>query len=223
MTRPQAVVVGIVADERHNGVTAAVKEKFYVPHSQWHVVTGGNLVRNAFVVLRTAGDPLALAGPVREAVHRVDARLPIAGVRPMTDVVATALATPRLSSVLLGAFAVIALALAVVGLYGVLSYVVARRTHEIGIRMAIGASRRDVVTMILRHGLGLALAGTIGGLVAAVALARVLRGLLYEVAPVDPLTFALVTATMLVVAALASLVPAARALRVSAVAALRTD
>ncbi len=221
--RPQAVVVGIVADERHNGVTAAVKEKFYVPHSQWHVLTRGSLVRNTFLVMRAAGEPVALAGPVREAVRRLDPRLPVAGVRPMTDVVATALATPRLTSVLIGTFAAIALALAVVGLYGVLSYVVARRTHEIGIRMAIGASRADVVGMIVRQGLSLAAAGIVIGLLAALALAQVLRGLLYDVGPHDPLTFVAVSATMLLAALLASLVPALRAVRVSAVAALRTE
>ncbi len=223
MARPKAVVVGIVADERHNGVTAAVKEKFYVPHSQWHVLTRGSLIRNTFVVVRAAGDPLALAGPIREAVRRVDPRLPVAGVRPMTDVVATALATPRLTSVLLGTFAALALALAVVGLYGVLSYVVARRTHEIGIRLAIGASRSGVVLMIVRHGLALAAAGIVGGLMAAVALSQTLRGLLYDVGPYDPLTFVAGPATMLLVAVLASLVPALRAVRVSPVAALRTE
>lgn len=223
MTRPKAVVVGIVADERHNGVTVAVKEKFYVPHSQWHVVSAGNLVRSAFVVIRTTGDPLQLAGPVRDAARRLDPRLPVTGVRPMADVVATALATPRLTSVLLGAFAAIALALAVVGLYGVLSYVVARRTHEIGIRLAIGATHGQVVAMIVRHGLGLAAAGIAAGLVAALAGARVLQGLLYDVGPHDPLTFVTVPGTMLVVALLASLLPAWRAVRVSATTALRTE
>ncbi len=223
MTRPKAVVVGIVADERHNGVTAASKEKFFVPHSQWHVVTNGSLVRNAFIVVRTSGDPLATAAPVRDVLHRLDARLPVAAVRTMDDVVATALATPRLTGFLLGTFAAIALALAIVGLYGVLSYVVARRTHEIGIRLAMGAPRRHVLTMVLRHGLTLAGGGIALGVVASFAVVRLMRGVLYDVQPTDPLTFIVVPLALLAVAALASLLPALRAIRVSPTLALRTE
>ena len=218
-----SVVVGIVADERHNGVTAAVKEKFYVPHSQWHVVTNGNLVRSAFVVVRTIGDPMSAAGPVREAIRGMDPALPVANVRAMTDVVATALATPRLTGFLLGAFAVIALALAVVGLYGVLSYLVARRSHEIGIRMAMGAERGHVLGMVLRHGVSLALAGVVVGLVCALGASRLMRGLLYEVGPANPVTFVAVPVFLLAVAALASLVPALRAVRVNPTVALRME
>ncbi len=223
MTRPKAVVVGIVADERHNGVTAASKEKFFVPHSQWHIVTNGSLVRNAFIVVRTSGDPLAAAAPVRDVLRRMDARLPVAAVRTMDDVVATALATPRLTGFLLGTFASIALALAVVGLYGVLSYVVARRTHEIGIRLAMGAPRSHVLTMVLRHGLTLAGGGIALGVVASFGVVRLLRGLLYDVQPTDPLTFIAAPLALLAVAALASLLPALRAVRVSPTLALRTD
>lgn len=223
MTRPKALVVGIVADERHNGVTAAAKEKFYVPHSQWHLLTNGNVVRSAFVVVRTAGDPLAAAGPVRDLLRRLDPNLPVASIRTMRDVVDTALATPRLTGVLLGAFAAIALALAVVGLYGVLSYVVARRTHEIGIRLAMGAPRAHVLTMVLRHGLMLAAAGVCCGVVLAAGVSRLMRGLLYDVTPLDPLTFVAVPITLLAVAALASLLPALRAIRVSPTTALRME
>ena len=223
MKRPKALVVGIVADERHNSVTAAVKEKFYVPHSQWHVVTLGSIVRSAFVVVRTTGEPLSSAGPVRDAIHRLDPNLPVSGVRTMADVVDSALATPRLTGFLLGAFAAIALALAVVGLYGVLSYVVARRTHEIGIRLAMGAPRGHVLTMVLRHGLTLAAVGVGCGLVAAAGVARVIGGLLYGVQPLDTVTFVVVPVTLLAVAALASLVPALRASRVSPTTALRME
>jgi putative ABC transport system permease protein len=141
----------------------------------------------------------------------------------MDEVVATALATPRLTGFLLGAFAAIALALAVVGLYGVLSYVVARRTHEIGIRLAMGAPQRHVLTMVLRHGLTLASAGIVLGLVASLAVARLMGGLLYDVQPTDPLTFIAVPLTLLAVAALASLLPALRAVRVSPTLALRME
>jgi predicted permease len=221
--QPRPVVVGIVADERHNGVTAAVKEKFYVPHSQWHLVTNGNLIRNAFVVVRMAGDPMAAAPPVRAVIREMDPALPVSAVRSMADVVATALATPRLTGFLLGTFAAIASALAVVGLYGVLSYLVARRTHEIGIRMAMGADRGQVLAMIVRRGVALAAIGIAVGLGAALALSRLVRGLLYDVTATDPVTFVLVPALLLMVAVLASLVPALRAVRVSPLVALRSE
>ncbi len=221
--KPTPVVVGIVADERHNGVTAVVKEKFYVPHSQWHLVTNGNLIRNAFVVVRMAGDPMAAAAPVRALIREMDAALPVAAVRPMAEVVATALATPRLTGFLLGTFAAMASALAVVGLYGVLSYLVARRTHEIGIRMAMGAERSQVLGMIVRRGVTLAAIGVVVGLGAALALSRLVRGLLYDVTATDPVTFVAVPALLLAVAAAASLVPALRAVRVSPLVALRSE
>jgi predicted permease len=223
MKNPWAVVVGIVADERHNGVTGLVKEKFYIPHSQWHLVTGGNLVRNAFVVVRTGGNPMALAGPIRSQVRALDATLPIANVRPMTDVVSASLATPRLTGFLLGAFAVIALLLAAVGIYGVLAYLVSRRTHEIGIRLAIGADRAQVIRMILGQGVGLTAVGLVVGVVGAVALTRLMTSVLYEVDPGDLWTYTAVIAGLLGVAGLASALPALRASRVDPVVALRIE
>jgi predicted permease len=223
MKNPWAVVVGIVADERHNGVTGLVKEKFYIPHSQWHVVTGGNLIRNAFVVVRTAGDPMSLASRVRSEVRDLDPTLPVANVRPMTEVVSAALATPRLTGFLLGAFAAIALVLAAVGIYGVLAYLVSRRTHEIGIRMAIGADRAEVMKLILGHGLRLTGVGLATGLAGALALARLLQTVLYEVRSTDPGTYAVVILVLLAAALLASALPALRAMRVDPVTALRIE
>jgi predicted permease len=223
MKNPWAVVVGIVADERHNGVTGLVKEKFYIPHSQWHLVTGGNLVRNAFVVVRTGGNPMALAGPIRSQVRALDATLPIANVRAMTDVVSASLATPRLTGFLLGAFAVIALLLAAVGIYGVLAYLVSRRTHEIGIRLAIGADRAQVIRMILGQGVGLTAVGLVVGVVGAVALTRLMTSVLYEVTPGDLWTYTAVITGLLGVAGLASALPALRASRVDPVVALRIE
>ena len=223
MTNPWAVVIGMVADERHNGVTGIVKEKFYVPHSQWHVATGGNLIRGGFLVVRTAGDPMALAGAVRSEVRSLNPNIPVANIRPMTEVVAASLATPRLTGFLMGTFAAIALTLAAVGIYGVLSYLVARRTHEIGIRLAVGADRSQVLALVLKQGLTLAGAGIAVGMIAAFLLTRLMQSLLYQVGPSDPITFSVVTVALIVVSLLASALPAYRATRVSPLIALRTE
>ncbi len=222
--RPWATVVGVVADERHDGVTAIVREKFFVPHIQWPVSTnGGDPIRSVFVVARTAVDPMDLAGAIRSEIRQLHASLPVAEVRSMREVVAASLATPRLTGFLLGAFAAIALALAAVGIYGVLAYVVSQRTAEIGIRMALGAERSQVLGAVLRHGLELAAAGIGGGLIGALALTRLMQSILYEVAPNDPFTFAAVAAALLLIALAASLLPARRATRVSPTAAVRSQ
>lgn len=220
--RPWATVVGIVADERHNGVTEIIREKFFIPHIQWPVATaGGDPIRSVFVVARTTGDPLSVAGAVRDAIRQLDASLPVANVRSMNDVVATALATPRLTGFLLGAFAAIALALAAVGIYGVLAYLVSQRTPEIGIRLAIGADRSHVLGMVLRQGLTLAAVGIVVGLIGAFALTRLMQNLLYGVRPTDPITFIAVAAAVLLSALSAAVLPALRATRVSPTLALR--
>ena len=221
--RPWVTVIGMVADERHNGVTGIVKEKFYIPHSQWHVATNGFIVRGGFLVVRTAGDPMAAASAVRSQVRAIDPNIPVANIRPMTDVVSTSLATPRLTGFLMGTFAAIALTLAAVGIYGVLSYLVSRRTHEIGIRLAVGANRMQVLQMVLKQGLTLAGIGIIAGLAAALALTRLMHSLLYQVRPSDPQTFMLVSIALVGVAILASAVPAYRATKVSPLIALRTE
>ena len=223
MNRPYLTVVGMVADERHNGVTGVVKEKFYVPHSQWHIATAGAIIRGGFLVIRTAGDPMRVAGPVRDQIRSMDPNLPVANIRPMTEVVSTALATPRLTGFLMGAFATIALTLAAVGIYGVLSYLVTRRTHEIGIRLAVGADRTQVLALVLQQGLTLAAAGIGIGVVAALLLTRLMQSLLYEVGPGDPWTFVTVSLALIGVSLLAAALPAFRATRVSPLIALRTE
>jgi predicted lysophospholipase L1 biosynthesis ABC-type transport system permease subunit len=220
--RPWVTVVGIVADDRHNGVTGIVKEKFFIPHNQWPLATsGGDPVRSAFVVARTTGDPMSVAVAARNEIREMDASLPVANVRSMNDVVAAALATPRLTGFLLGAFAAIALALAAVGTYAVLAYVVSQRTQEIGIRLAIGADRSQVLGMVLRQGLALAAIGIAAGLIGALALTQLMQSLLYDVRPNDPVTFVAVTVAVLLVALLASVLPARRATRVPPAIALR--
>jgi putative ABC transport system permease protein len=220
--RPWVTVVGIVADVRHNGITGVVKEKFYVPHTQWHTSVG-NPIRSMTLVVKATGDPLTLVAPIRQELRTLDPNLPVADVRTMTDIVGATLSTPRFTGVLLGIFASLALALSAIGIYGVLSYVVSRRTREIGIRLAIGAGRGQVLALILRNGLRLALAGIVLGVVAAAGVTRLMRTLLHGVTPADPATFVTVGLGLALVAAIASLVPAWRATRVDPVVALKTE
>ena len=220
--RPFITVVGIVADVRHNGITDAVKEKFYVPHTQWHKSVG-NAIRSMTLVMKAQGDPKALANPVRQAIRELDPSLPVAAVRTMDEVVAATLSAPRFTGMLLGVFAALALALSAIGIYGVLSYVVSRRTREIGIRVAIGAGRGQVLRLVLGSGVGLALVGIVLGLAAAASLSRVMTTLLHDVQPGDPATYAAVAAALTIVAIVASLIPAWRATRVDPVKALKAE
>jgi putative ABC transport system permease protein len=224
MDRPWITVVGIVKDVRHNGLTDVVKEKFYIPHTQWHRSLGNaNLIRGMTLVVRTGGTPSALTSQVKDTIRQLDPNLPVADVRTMEDVVGGAMSTPRFTSVLLSIFAILALTLSAVGIYGVLSYVVSRRTREIGIRVAIGAGRIQILRMVLGGGVSLALAGIAAGLVLAFGVTRLLRGLLHGVTAADPATFVVVAVLLTAVAALASVVPAWRASRVDPVIALKSE
>ena len=220
--RPFVTVVGVVADVRHNGITDVVKEKFYVPHTQWNKAVGFP-IRGMTLVIRAGGDPWALVGPIRQAVRSLDPSLPVANVRLMDDVVGAALSTPRFTGILLGSFAVLALLLSAIGIYGVLSYLVSRRTREIGIRVAIGAGRAEVLRLILRNGISLALTGVAIGIGFALWASRLMSGLLHDVSPGDPVTFTAVGLLLTGVALIASLVPAWRATRVDPVVALKTE
>jgi putative ABC transport system permease protein len=223
MERPWVTVVGIVGDVKHNGIEGEVKEKFYIPHRQWHKSATGNAIRSMTLVIKTAGDPLALAGSVRGLVRELDRTVPIANVRSLDEVVGTSIATPRFTGWLLALFAALALVLSSIGLYGVLSYLVSQRLHEIGIRMALGADRGDVLRMVMGRGLGLALAGVAVGLAFAFGLTRFMQGQLREVGPTDPLTFVLVPLALALVALAASYLPARRATRVDPLVALRSE
>ena len=221
--RPWMRVVGVVKDERHNGVTSPIKEKFYVPYAQFPKARGGDAARGMTIVVRADGDPMALVAPIRAEVRRLDPALPVANARRMTDVVDASLATPRLTGALLVVFAALALALAGVGVAGVLSYLVGRRRREIGVRLALGASRSHVLALVVRRGMAYAGIGVLVGSAAAWFAAGALDGLLYGVAPRDAATFAGVAAILFAIAAAASAVPAARAARVNPVEALRAE
>ncbi|MEO5894208.1 MAG: ABC transporter permease [Vicinamibacterales bacterium] len=221
-SRPWITVVGIVADVRHNGITGVVKEKFYIPHTQWHQSTG-NPIRAMTLVMKSTGDAIKLVGPLRQEIRAIDANLPVADVRAMEEVVGATLSTPRFTGMLLLVFATLALLLSAIGIYGVLSYVVSRRTREIGIRVAIGAGRAQVLRLVLGQGIKLTLTGVVIGIVVSIWTASLMRGLLHGVKPHDPITFAVLGALLTGVATLASLVPALRATRVDPVVALKSE
>ncbi len=220
--RPWVTVVGVVADVRHNGITDAIKEKFYVPHRQWNEATGFP-IRSMALVVKASTDPLTLVAPIRQEIRALDANLPVANVQAMSDVVSANFSSPRFTGFLLVTFAAIALALSAIGVYGVLSYLVSRRTREIGIRLAIGAGRAQVLRLVLGSGLALALVGIVLGLGLALVVARFMRTMLHGVGAADPLTFVTVGMTLALVALLSSLVPAWRATRVNPVVALKTE
>jgi putative ABC transport system permease protein len=213
-------VIGIVTDVRQFGVQAEVRPEIYAPHAQPFVPW---IRRSMDLVVHTERDAESLASPVREAVWSVDPTAPIASMRTMERWVADDISAPRFRTLLVGAFAVSALLLALIGIGGVLSYSVARRTREFGLRAAIGATSTDVLRMVLAQGARIIAIGVGIGLAGSLLAARILRGILFQVSPSDPLTMAVVTGTVVLVAFAAMLVPAARAARVSPVIAMRTE
>jgi predicted permease len=210
--RPAYTVVGVVDDVRHNALTREVKPQFYAPLAQF-AVSPGNTMRSMSLVVRTADDPMALAGPVRAAIRALDPRLPVSEVQPMTRVVADSIAEPRFAMGLLALFGLLALTLAAIGVFGVVSQVVASRAHEFGIRAALGAAPRDLVRLSLGMGVRQAAAGLAVGLLLALLLTRLMTSLLHGVRPSDPLTLGAVALVTGAVAILASAGPARRAAR----------
>jgi len=175
------------------------------------------------VVLRTEGDPTAVMASVRRAVVEIDPREVVYNVQTMNEVVSNSFAARRLSMMLLGVFAALALVLACVGIYGVISYLVGQRTHEIGVRMALGAQQNDVLRLIIGHGARMALVGVAIGIVAAMGLTRLMANQLFGVSPHDPITFAGVAVLLIIVAVAACYIPARRAMRVDPIIALRYE
>jgi putative ABC transport system permease protein len=175
------------------------------------------------MVVRTAGNPMNLAGAVREEIRAVDRNLPPYDIKPMTEVLGASFAKQRFTVTLLGVFAALALGLAAIGIYGVISYSVTQRTYEIGLRRALGAESRDVLKLIVGQLMRLALAGIGFGLAASIALTRLIAALLFNVSATDPITFAAVAGLLIAVALLAGCVPARRALKVDPMVALRCE
>jgi putative ABC transport system permease protein len=213
---PMREVVGVVRDVKNHGLSGSPGPQVYVPLAQ------SPLDVMTFVV-RTAVDPISLAAAARGQVKLLDKDLPLFGVETLDDYVGQSLAPPRFVALLVGIFGGIALLLAMVGIYGVVSYSAAQRTHEIGIRMALGAEKRDVLRMVLGQGIKLALIGVAIGIAGALALTRFLASILYGVKPGDPLTFAAVSLILIAVALLACYVPARRASKVDPMVALRCE
>ena len=207
-------IVGVVRDVRYQGLDDGPRPIVYTPFAQTPFLW-------MYVHVRTTGDPMTLVASVRAAVKSVDPRLTVASARPMTALTTEAAADPRFSAVMITTFAALSVLLAAIGLYGVVAFGVVRRTREIAIQLALGASPRTVRWQVVRGALSLAAGGLVAGLVSAVWLGRLMEGLLFEVTPTDPATFAAVAAILLIVTAIAAAVPADRATRIDPLQALR--
>ena len=212
-------IVGVLRDIRERGLDLALKEAVYVPFSQVAIT----FFQPSEIAVLTSREPLSLSIDLQKAVESVDPEQPVANIRTMDAIVDGELANRTQVLRLLGAFAALALILAALGMYGVLSYVVSRKTREIGLRIAIGASRWDIVRAILRQSAGLTAAGLVVGILLSIAATRVLSTLLYGVSPLDPQTFIAVSALLTAVALLASYLPARRAASIDPVIALRGE
>jgi predicted permease len=211
---PMREVIGVVGDIKRKGLTADADPEYFLPYSQ-------AMITNPFLTIRTSGDPATVENAVRAAVQEMDKSVPVYQVSTLEDYVSKSVAQPRFQTLLLSCFAAIALMLSAIGLYGLLSYMVVQRTLEIGLRMALGAQRADVLRMIVRRGLTLALIGLGAGLAISAMMTRLLSGMLYGIRPSDPITFVAMTAILLLVSLVASSVPAFRAARLDLMETLR--
>jgi predicted permease len=208
-------IVGIASDIRHQGLDQEIEQAVYLSYRQ--------LPRNLALVARTTIEPASLAPAFRNAVHETDPSVPVYELQTMNERVSNSVAARRFNLLLLGGFAALALLLAGVGVYGVISYIVTQRTHEIGIRMALGAQSGDVVRLFIKQGMALVILGVVLGLVGAFTLTRVMTSLLFNVSASDPLTYVGVAVTLSLIALLACYIPARRATKVDSLIALRAE
>ncbi|HET8677497.1 MAG TPA: FtsX-like permease family protein, partial [Blastocatellia bacterium] len=209
-------VIGVVGDVKHIALDTEAGAEMYTPFSQtpWDAVS---------LVLRTTSEPMSVVSAVRGQIQSLDNEMPISSVRTMESILSNSVASPRFNMMLLGIFAAVALLLAAVGIYGVISYSVTQRTHEIGIRMALGARQSDVLRMVVGQGMALAVIGVSAGMIGAFAVTRLMTDLIYDVSATDPATFALLPLLLIAVAILSSYIPARRATRVDPMIALRHE
>jgi predicted permease len=214
---PWATIVGVVRDFRHYRLPEPMGPAVYLPYASTP------LLSQTLVIRTSLPDPMVLVPSVRAAIRELDPSVAAYDIQTMDEVVSRSLWRQRFQGEVLGAFALLALVLTAVGIYGVISYAVAQRTRELGVRIALGATRREVLGLILGHGTRLALAGVAIGVVAALGLARVVASLLHGVGPTDPVTFVAVSVTLAVVAVAACYVPARRATGVDPLVAMRAE
>jgi len=209
-------IVGVVGDVKHDGLDQESRPTVYFPNAQ-------EPQNVATLVIRTGENPMKLAPVIEQVIHAYDKDQAVSDIQPLDAFVTRSVARPRFQSVLLSSFAGLALLLAAIGIFGVMSYSVAQRTHEIGIRVALGAQRDQVLRLVVGQGLFLAFIGTAAGLVGAFALTRYLRTLLFNVSPTDWVTFTVVPVILCAVALAASYLPARRAMQVDPMQALRHE
>jgi len=216
---PWATVIGVVADVRQSGLYGEQKLELYSSYNQ----DRRGFTAPKDLIVRTKSDPTSIAAAVRQAIWAVDKDQPVSNVRTMEQVFSATVSRERFQTLLLTIFASMALVLACVGLYGVISYAVAQRTHEIGIRMALGARQGDVLKLVINQGMGLTLVGIGLGLFVAFAVTRIMSDMLFGVPARDPLTFLSVSGLLIIVALVACYVPARRATKVDPLVALRYE
>jgi putative ABC transport system permease protein len=215
MFSPDLTIVGVVGDVHHNGLDLPSYPHIYLPHNQepWNSVS---------IVVRTTASPVQLTPVIRERIRAADPALPI-GIKTMTDVMAASVGRPRLYTAVIAVFGTVALMLAIVGIFGVVSYIAARRTREIGLRMALGAQRREILALVVAQGMRPVIVGICIGVGTAVGVTRFMSKLLFGVSPLDPTTFAVVVLILAVVGLIACWIPARRATHVDPLTALRAE
>jgi putative ABC transport system permease protein len=216
INEPEITIVGVVGDVRNDDIDAPPLPMVYVPLAQ-------RASREMTIVMRTAGDPTAYVEQARAAIAAIDPTQPIYDVKSMAQILVEDLRQSVVLIGIIGIFALVALALAALGIYGVVAHAVAQRTHEIGVRMALGAAVGDVIRLVVRQGLVPVVAGLLIGMAAGVAVSQVMRGVLYGVTPGDPITYATAAIVLTAVALLACVAPARRATRVDPIMAIRAE